>query len=191
MLGLFCKKTRTVKYYPTFQVKDQLRREFDLPRACRVLRQRFPYLNPEGLAQVQDLSVHVKSEPFKNFMRHVFYVFNAADQENVQPKIGIGQNYRGKKIELASFYPDLPPGERLGLTLLFLILTRGNSFAGWKVDIPVASFPMKDTLDHMTDFKPRNGWLISERVLKVPKLSAEEAAAVEWFWVNVLHCPVM
>ena len=70
-----------------------------------------------------------------------------------------------------------------------MILTRGNGYAGYKLNIPIASFPMQMTINRMTDFKI--SWSLGDYGLKIPRLTPDEVAAVEWFWVNTLKCPAM
>jgi len=173
--------------YPQLQVKQWGQTQFNLATASRTLKQKFPFLNLTGLAQVKDLSVYISSKTnTSGRVRHNFTVIQADD--------GIIALTHWKKVNkkanLVLFYPDLPVGDRLGMTLLFLILTRGNSFAKWKISIYIASQAMRRMTDKMTGFNTKE-CRCGIRELKVPRLSAEEVAAVEWFWVNVLKCPAM
>lgn len=165
-------------------LKGQAR--LDLAVACRILQNRFPYLNLKGLAKVKDLKVKARSEEFPSFIRHTYSVFHASQTEKDQPKIGIEQSYRKNKLNLANFGPDLPKGEHLGMSLLFLILTRDNRFAGAKASIIVASESLKKIVDQMEGFDPRSLWIITDRILTIPGLFPEESAAVEWYWTNIL-----
>lgn len=162
----------------------------DLNTVSRVLRRKMPFHNLPGLAQVRGLAVTVSSVPDSTArIRHNFTVVQS-HTEFLEPTIALTHwENVNKKADLVLYYPELPEGERLGMTLLALILCRGNTFAGWKIEVPVASPPLQGMAEYMTTFRPefwKGGYLVN---LKVPKLTLEEVSAVEWAWVNVLKSP--
>ena len=176
--------------YPRINFKARAALPADLKSVCRTLGSKYPFLNLEGLAKVKALSVYVSSDAVRSRILHKFSIFHNGDPVGGQPRMIIEQPIRNKETHLTYFFPDLPGGKRLGLTLFFLALVRGNSFTGQKIIVDIASPDIQEMALRLKGFKvkdPKDNPL----TIKVHKLTPDELAAVEWYWVNVLKCPLL
>lgn len=176
--------------YPRIDLKARAKRPADLKSVCRTLGSKYPFLNLAGLAKVPALSVHISSAAIRAKVLHHFSIFHNRDPIGGQPRAVIEYQIKKRETHLTYFYPDLPGGDRLGQTMFFLILVRGNSFAGQTVFVDIASSAMEEMALRMKGFKV-NDPDDKALTIKVPKLTPDELAAVEWYWVNILKCPLL
>jgi len=190
MFRIFGRK-QNATFYPQCSFKKRVDMNFDLQVVSQVLRRKFPFLNLLGLAELKGLSVHVASERVNSRTEHSFFVFHGRARRSRSLNIVLKQELKKRETLLTEFYPELPGGKHLGLTLFFLILTRGNHFAKHVVEVEIPLRPIQGMVDKMTGFKVATDKDEEARQLTVPELSAEEVAAVEWFWVNILKCPIL
>lgn len=188
--------------YPRIRAEKNLtelkRRPYDLNSAARILSRRFPKLNLAGLAAVPHLLVTLKTEAGEGRLDavHHFSVFHDNQARGEEGFIRIWQDHKRDRVIATSFFPKLPAGQRLGMTLLCLILLRGNGFAGKEIigsDMNGASNTM---IRGMAELYPIRVKFSGESDggycnIMIPRLSARELYALEWYWVNILRCPAL
>ena len=194
-------QAKAPKIYPKFQLGPGTSginlKKHSLTSVKQILASRFPYLNLTGLAGVADICVSIiskRDETFDEITHHAFNIFYRGEQCPHNGSIELQENSRYNTIATNHIYPNLPRIGNLGVTILFLILVRGNTFAGKKVEIKNARTNVKKMASKMEDFSPEviPYELGNESVfITVPELSKEEIAAVEWLWINVLRCPAI
>ena len=177
-------------HYPRINFKARANRPADLNSVRRTLGGKFPFLNLAGLAKVPGLAVGIGSAAFRSKILHTFDIHHREFPVGGQPRVVIEQPIKKKETHLTYFFPDLPVGKRLGITMLFLLLTRGNSFAGQKVIVDTASPEMEEAAQRMKGFQVKFSE-DKDLTIHVPKLTPDELAATEWYWVNVLKCPLL
>jgi len=186
--------------YPNMRVerniRDLKRRPHDLNSVNRILSKRFPELNLAGLAAVPHLLVTLKTEAEEGRPEavHRFSVFHDNQARGEEGFIRVWQDYKRDRVIVTSLFPRLPAGQRLGMTLVCLILLRGNGFAGKEIMGGDISGAFKAMVRGIAGLCSRRGRFSGESdeghyKIMTPRLSARELYALEWYWVNILHCP--
>ncbi|MFC1560214.1 hypothetical protein ACFLZ2_05780 [Candidatus Margulisiibacteriota bacterium] len=190
------------RFQPGFNPRTAIPKNYSLDMAEKALpAAEYPYLNLRGLAGVEGLSVQITTnlEERSGHTYHDFFV-NYKRASYLRPgRIDLYENTGSSGLMIFTLYPSLPQspvlGKDLGKTLLFLILTRGNSFTGKRVDILGTTrygYDMAISMTHFSQEMQNAGEGLYRRVfLSVPQLSAEQLTAVEWYWTNILHCPAV
>jgi len=189
-------------FYPQTHIDKNVRglrrRPRNLEAVNRILSKRFPSLNLTGLAALPHLLVAVECEADngRKSVLHHFSVFHGGQARGEEGFLRIWQGLERGSVTVTSVFPKLPTGQGLGQTLFELILLRGNSFTGKEIMVVDMNGASKMMVSRMDGFHPKGHRYFGEGdgehwTIMAPKLSARELYAVEWYWVNVLHCPAL
>jgi len=189
-------------FYPKMRIDKNVyglkRRPRNFGAVNRILSKRFPNLNLTGLAALPYLLVTVECEAEKGRKEvvHRFSVFHGGQARGEEGFLRIWQGLERESVTVTSVFPKLPAGQGLGRTLFELILLRGNSFTGKEIMVVDINAASKKMVGEMAGFHLRTDKYSGEGdgehwTIMAPKLSARELYAVEWYWINILHCPAL
>jgi len=161
-----------------------------------VLLKRFPYLNLRGLAMVKGISTQMRVKTPGGIFNYRYTTYLIDHEDSVSGRcikgiVNMQQNMDSGNVECTDVFPDLPRGNGMGMTLLALILLRGNIYAGKKILLTYVSDDSIKMVKHMEDFEPHirinaDGENMDVQ-LTIPKLSRSEVSAVELYWERILH----
>lgn len=166
----------------------------NLDRALRVMSCRFSNLNISGLLSTRDLRIRMSREPIPRHGKSFIISISTSSKRKAYYRSGsifIKEYGIRRTLHLLGFFPELERGKGLGMTLLSLLLLKGNRYAGWKVNIFCPSLKFLEMAEDMDQFifsgsklaDIKNPPIENEDLrLRVPPIGSMEIDAIDHIW---------